>query len=84
MPTVINDIQGYEEIINTKHVVSILLPVQTAQPNTTNKSPHNQLHSTFTSADQSLPKIITISPISESTNNHTLTSLTNINISSAC
>ena len=50
--------------------MSTLPPVETTRPNTSNESSHNQLHSTLTSSDQSLPKIITIS-INESANDYT-------------
>ena len=84
MPTVTDEIQGYEKMTDTTDEMSTLTPVDTAQPNTSNESSHNQLHATLTSSEQLLPKIITMSPINESANNYTqLTSSTNMNMSSA-
>ena len=81
MPTVINEIQGYKEMTDTTDEMSTLPPVETTQPNTSNESSHNQLHSYLTSSDQSLPKIITMPSINESANDYTqITSSTNINM----
>ena len=84
MPTITNEIQGYKEMTDTTDEMSTLPPVETTQPNTSNESSHNQLHSTLTSSDQSLPKIITMPSINESANDYTqITSSTNINMSTA-
>ena len=59
-----------------------LPPAETTQPNASNESTHNQLHSTLTFADLSLPKTMTMPSINETTNNHfQITSSTNINMS---
>ena len=71
MPTVTNEIQGNKEMTDTTDEMSTLTPVDTTQPNTSNESSHNQLHPTFTSSEQLLPKIITVSSINESANNYT-------------
>ena len=81
MPTVTNEIQGYKEMTDTTDEMSTLPPVETTQTNTSNESSHNQLHSTFTSSDESLPKIITMPSINESANDYTqITSSTNTNM----
>ena len=65
---------------DTTDEMSTLTPVDTTQPNTSNESSHNQLHSTLTSSEQLLPKIITMSSINESPNNYTqITSSINMN-----
>ena len=61
MPTITNEIQGYKEMTDTTET-STLPPVETTQPNASNESSHNQLHSTIRS-DQSLPKTITMPSI---------------------
>ena len=71
MPTVTNEIQGYEEMTDTTDEMSTLPPVKTTQPKSSNESSHNQLHSTLTSSDQLLPQIITMPSINESANNYT-------------
>ena len=84
MPTVTNKSQRFEEMTDTKDEMSTLTLVETTQPNTSNESLHNQLHSTLTSSDQLLPKIITMPSINESVNNYTqIISSTNMNISTA-
>ena len=84
MSTVTNEIQGYKEMTDTIDEMSTLPPVGTTQPNTSNESSHNQLHSTLTSSDQSLPKIITMPSINESANDLTqITSSTKINMTTA-
>ena len=81
-PTVTNEIQGYKKMTDTTDEMSTLPPVEITQPNTSNESSHNQLHSAFTSSDQSLLKIITMSSINESANDYAqMTSSTNINVS---
>ena len=71
MPTVADEIQGYEEVADTADEMSTLPPIEITQTNTGNESSHNQLHSTLTSSDQSLPKLITMLSINESANNYT-------------
>ena len=84
MPTVTDEIQGYEEMTDIIDEMSTWTPVETKQPNTSNESSYNQLHSTLTSSDQLLPKIITMPSINESANNYTqITSSTNMNMSTA-
>ena len=84
MPTVTDEIQGYKEMTDTTDEMSISTPVDTIQPNTSNESSHNHLHSTLTSSEQLLPKTITMSSINESANNYTqITSSTNMNMSTA-
>ena len=80
--TVPNEIQGYNEMTDAADEKSSLSPVETMQPNTSNESSHNQLHSTLTSSDQLLPKVITMPLINESANDYTqVTSSSNINMS---
>ena len=82
--TVTNEVQGYKEMTDITDEMSTLPPVKTTQQITSNESSFDQLHSTLTSSDQSLPKIITISSINESANECTqITSSTNINMSTA-
>ena len=84
MPTTTNEIQGYKEMTDTTDEISTFPPVEVTQPNTSNESSHNQLHSALTSSGQSLPKIITMPSINESANDYTqITFSTNINMSSA-
>ena len=84
MPTVTDEIQGYKEMTDTTDEMSTSTPVDTTQPNTSNESSHNHLHSTFTSSEQLLPKIITMSSINESANSYTqIFSSTNMNMSTA-
>ena len=81
MPKVTDEIKGYKEMTDNTDEMPDLSSVETTQPNTCNESSHNQLHSTITSSDQSLLKIITVQPTNESANNYTqITSSTNINM----
>ena len=63
--TVTNEVQGYKEMTDITDEMSTLPPVKTTQQITSNESSFDQLHSTLTSSDQSLPKIITISSIND-------------------
>ena len=84
MLTVTNEVQGYMEMTDITDEMSTLPPVETIQRITSNESSLDQLHSTLTSSDQSLPKITTILSINESANDCTqITSSTNINMSTA-
>ena len=47
MPTVTDEIQGYEEMTDIIDEMSTWTPVETKQPNTRNESSYNQLHSTL-------------------------------------
>ena len=58
--TVTDEVQGYKEMTDIKDEMSALPPVEMTQQITSNESSLDQLHSTLTSSDQSLPKIITI------------------------